>query len=135
MMIDEKELRKGNIIKCLTRLPIGFNNPVLAHAEIVELRTSTVETNEGYYRYKDIGPIPLTEEILLKSGGQKKSENEIIFADYNNLDIPDLTLIIEGEKFYLSTENGGIYSVVIESVHHFQNLYYAIKKKDVTINL
>ncbi|MDL2290284.1 hypothetical protein LJB95_02650 [Paludibacteraceae bacterium OttesenSCG-928-F17] len=134
-MINEKELRKGNIVKCLTRLPIGFNNPVLAHSEIVELRDNTVETNEGYYKYRDIGPIPLTEEILLNSGGQKKSDNEIIFADYNNLDIPDLIILVEGEKFYLSSESGGIYSVPIESVHQFQNLYYAIKSKEAVIKL
>lgn len=133
-MVTEKELRKGNIVKCLTRLPIGFTNPVLAHAEIIELRDNTVETSEGFYKYKDIAPIPLTEEILLKSGGQKKSDSEIIFADYNT-DIPDLHLVNESDVFYLSTENGGVYSVPVDSVHHFQNLYYAIKKKEVLISL
>lgn len=133
-MIKEEELRKGNVVKCLTRLPIGFNTPLLAHSEIVELRTNVVETNEGFYKYRDIAPIVLTEAILLKSGGQKKSDTEITFIDYDT-DIPDLNLKIEGEKFYLSDEDGEKYSVPIESVHHFQNLYYALKKKEINIQL
>lgn len=133
-MIRPKELRKGNMVRCLVRLPIGFNSPVLAHSQIVELREDIVETTEGFYKYKDIAPIILTEDILLKSGGVKAKDNLIIF-DSKNDEIPDVYLVLEFGKFYAGNQDGIKFSIPVESVHHFQNLYYVLTSKDINIVL
>lgn len=131
-MITPQELRKGNVVRCLVRLPIGFNTPVLAHSEIVELREGVANTTEGFYNYKDIAPIDLTEEILLKSGGMKAQDELIIFQS-NDEDIPDVYIVSEFGKFYAGNKESGKFSVPIKSVHHFQNMYYSLTTKEVHI--
>lgn len=132
-MIKSKELRKGNIIKCKVHLPIGFNQNKIYHSSILELRSDCVETNEGFYKYKDIDPMPLTEDILIRNGAEKRNDNELLFHS-NDSDLPDLVLVKEEDKFYFGVE-GNKYSVAIESVHHFQNLYFAIKGRDIDIEI
>lgn len=135
IMINETELRKGNIVKCLVRLPVGFHRPMLAHSRIVELRENVVETNEGFYKYTDIDPIPLTEELLLKSGGEKCGDDKIAYT-FKDEDAPDIFILQEDDSFYLSDKDDKKkYSIKISSIHHFQNLYYALRKKEVVINL
>ena len=130
-MVSIRELRKGNIVRCLTRLPIGFNSPKLPHSEIVELRLDWVETNEGFYKYKDIDPIPLTEDILINSGGKKEKENQIVFHTGANIDI---VLIKNNAQFFLGNSKKR-YSVAIESLHHFQNLYFVLTQREISITL
>ncbi len=133
-MINSRELRRGNLVKCLVHLPIGFNIKKLFHSEIVEIRCDTVETNEGFYKYRDVAPLPLTEDILLKSGGKKNESHTIVFES-SNTDIPDLYIFNDMDSFYLCTEHGDKISKEIESVHHFQNLYYAIRGREIEITL
>jgi len=135
-MISLKELRIGNLVKCTVHLPIGFNRPPLFTSRITEIRDAYVETDEGIHKYRDIAPIELTEDILLKSGGNKVSDNEIIFENENrSANIEDFSLIIDSGKYYLSNKHSKELSIPIESVHQFQNIYYALKGKDINIVL
>ncbi len=133
-MIETKELRIGNLVKCTVHLPIGYNRPVIWVADITEVKESSVETNHGNHKLRDIAPIPLTEDILVKCGGEKLSDTIFVFKD-TETEHPEFHILISTDKFYLCTENGNKLSIPIESVHHFQNLYYVIRGKDVKLTL
>ncbi|GEM_PF-847532 len=132
-MIEMRELRKGNMVKCLSHLPIGYHVSSFPYTEIYEIKDNSVETEAGTHKYKDIAPIPLTEEILVKAGGLKLRENEYLFRDGDSDPIP-ISLLMESGMFYLGN-NESKQSVRISSVHHFQNLYYVLKGKEVFIDI
>lgn len=129
-MIDPRELRIGNIVKCVSHLPIGFNAPGLAFSQIKEVREDQLETNEGFYKYRDISPLPLTEEILINSGGIKNEHSLIKFTG-----ITDIFILNDFGQFYLASPTGEKRSVEIDSVHHFQNLHYSLTGQDIRIRI
>jgi len=133
-MIDSRELRKGNLVKCLVHLPIGFNRPKLTFSEVIELRENDIETGEGFHKYREVGPIQLTEEILEKCGGEKTGENEYHLNTYNE-EIKDIILLVEAANFYLGDENKNKSSLSIESLHHLQNLYFDLTKIELRVKL
>ena len=131
-MIEPRELRKGNFVKCLVHLPIGFYKPKLSYSEIIELRSSEVETTEGFHKYKDIGPIQLTEEVLLKCGGTKITDDRFILKSYNN-EIEDIIVIVDSTNFYLGDNKNNKFSTSIESLHHLQNLFFDLTNTELNI--
>jgi len=133
-MIDSKELRIGNFVRRLVHLPIGYHTPTLPFTEITEVKSSFAETSTGTDKYSEIAPIALSMDILSRSGGTKHSENCIIF-DSENPDIPNIYLLKESEKFYLTNEKKEKCSVPIEYLHHFQNLYFDLTGKEIKIIL
>ncbi|MDR2948052.1 MAG: hypothetical protein LBV71_02475 [Prevotella sp.] len=133
-MMDSKELRKGNVVRRLVHLPIGYHTPTLPYTEITEVRSAYVETSMGTDKYNEIAPIPLSTDILSRSGGTKHSDSCIIF-DTDNTDIPHIYLLHEADKFYLSSESKGKCSMPIEFLHHFQNLYFDLTGKELKVIL
>ncbi len=131
-MIEAKELRVGNKVTFTIHLPIGYYHPIPAITEITEIESGNVQSTHGAYKYHDIAPVPLTETILVKCGGKKSGENLYIFEDEDK-DIPALLVLLSDDKFYLSTEKMDKLSVPITSVHHFQNLYYMLKGKNIDV--
>lgn len=77
-----------------------------------------------YSLYCYVYPIPLTEEWLLKFGFQKNDINN----DYKYWLIDDSRFLIQTDKFYFSA-----WLNIIESVNQLQNLYFALKGKELTI--
>lgn len=73
-------------------------------------------------------PIPLTEEWLLKLGFEKKDN----YGNYEYL--LDGYSYFRG-SFYISDCDECGESVEINFVHELQNLYFALTKKELTINL
>lgn len=133
-MINSKELRKGNAVRRLVHLPIGYHTPTLPFTEILEIRGSYVETTMGSDKYSEIAPITLSMDILSRSGGSKHSENCIIF-NADNPDMPHIYLLREGDKFFLSNEKKEKYSMPIEFLHHFQNLYFDLTGTELEVML
>lgn len=131
-MINMQELRKGNMVKCLNHLPIGYYMPSYPHTEVLEIKDSGVETEAGQHKYKDIAPILLTEEIVVKSGGIR-NENAFIFRDSETDPLP-IPIWENENKFYLGNQNEK-YSIGIVSVHQLQNLYFALKGTEIKIRL
>lgn len=132
-MIDSKELRKGNYIKCTVHLPVGYTKPKTFYTRITEIRENYVETESGIHKYSEINEIRLTEKILLDSGGKKISDSEIIFGDKsNNSNAPIISITMDSNEFYLD-ENGEKFSVPIRNVHRFQNIYFDLTGKEVNI--
>lgn len=133
-MIDGRELRKGNVVRRLVHLPIGYNRPMLPFTEITEVKSGFVETTFGTDKYSEIAPIQLSTDILFRSGGKKVSENKIMFGE-DNPDIPNLYILMDSDKFYFVSENGDKLSIPLSSLHQFQNLYFDITGKEVKIIL
>ncbi|WP_029905867.1 hypothetical protein [Prevotella sp. 10(H)] len=133
-MIDGRELRKGNIVRRLVHLPIGYNRPMLPFTEITEVKSGYVETTFGTDKYSEIAPIQLSKDILLRSGGKRISDKEILFSE-NKADTPNFYILMDSDKFYFSKENGEKLSIAIASLHQFQNLYYDITGNEVKIIL
>lgn len=131
-MINMQELRKGNMVKCLSHLPIGYYMPSYPHTEVLEIKDSGVETEAGSHKYKEIAPIILTEKIILESGGIKVDDT-YVFRD-NETDPLPIPVRLEGDQFFLGNKNEK-YSIAIDSVHHLQNLYYALKGTEIKIKL
>lgn len=127
-------MRVGNLVKCIVHLPLSYYRPSLLFSEILEIKVDRVETNISTHKYKEIGPIKLTEDILINSGGVKISENEILFTEGESA----LFVIykeIETEKFFLGFPDGGKTGISIEAVHNFQNIYFDILRKEIAINI
>lgn len=133
-MMNSKELRIGNIIRCTHHLPIGFRVPLMIHASITEIREGMVGTTEGFYKFSDIAPIALTTEIIIKIGVKSISDTEYIISK-NTENEPDIYLLKEMNEFYLSSDKGGKCSVAVESLHQLQNLYYVLTGRDLNINI
>jgi len=131
-MIDLRELRVGNMVKCLTHLPIGYYVSSFPYTKILEIKSDSVETEAGNHKYREIAPIPLTETLLLKWGGNKTENNLIIFPE-NQTDIIPVSIVVEEEKLYFGNLQNK-YSQNIESVHQFQNLYYALKGDEIKLH-
>lgn len=113
--------------------PIGYNRPSIIVARISEINENSVEINKGIYRYRDIAPIFLTENILINSGGNKVSDKEISFKDKNKIPTSeDFSVVIDSDKFYLNSKDYKDLSVNIESVLQFQNIYYDLKGKEIS---
>ncbi|MDU1892261.1 MAG: hypothetical protein E6767_16375 [Dysgonomonas sp.] len=132
--MDGRELRKGNIVRRLVHLPIGYHTPTLPFAEITEVREEYVETSMGTDKYSEIAPIPLSMDILSRSGGTKHSEKCIIF-NTEIASLPHLYVIQDSNEFYLSNSNEEKYSIPIEYLHHFQNIYFDLTGTELRIIL
>ena len=132
--MDKKELRAGNVVRCIHHLPIGFKVPLLIHATVTEVRDGMVGTSEGFYKYSDIAPIALDDSMLQKLGVKNISETEYIINKVGVKE-PDVYLLKDMSEYYLSTEKGGKYSIPIESLHQLQNIYYILTGKDLVVDI
>lgn len=132
-MIEANELRKGNWVKCTAHLPIGYHSASLPFVRISEIKSLGVETDAGAHTYRDIAPIILTEELLINAGGQKTKDDLILFVDFDT-DTTPLSIFKGEDGFYMGNIITKV-SMSIKSVHHFQNLYYILKGKEIKIKL
>lgn len=107
--MEARELRLGNLVE-LEGLVSRLNNTTF---------TSIISG-----RYKDLNPVHLTEEWLLKFGFEKVRE----YFDYNNNGFE-----IQKDKngFYIHINCGNIY---IEYLHQLQNLYFALTGEELTLS-
>lgn len=133
-MMNSRELRIGNIIRCTHHLPIGFRVPLMIHTSVTEIREGMVGTTEGFYKFSDIAPISLTADIVTKIGAKSISETEYVLSKSIENE-PDIYLLKEMNEFYLSTDKGGKCSIAVKNLHQLQNLCYALTGKDLNISI
>lgn len=132
-MINLRELRIGNLVKCLVHMPVGYYKSAVAYSEITGLKSNGVETDAGNFKFKEIDEITLTESVLLKAGAIQKKD-KFIFGD-GNTDKLTVTIIRKSGKFYLAGNDDEIYSVAINSVHQLQNIYFDLRREELDIEL
>ena len=85
----------------------------------------TTDFGFAVVEWKDIKPIPLTEDWLLKFGFVLEGQSKQFFYIKD-----ELSLILYTD--YVSYFDGDI-ETKIETVHHMQNLYHALKQKELKI--
>ena len=119
-MITANDLRIGNWIKYDKRY---FQIDSIA---TVFPTLSTREFGIGVVDYYNIEPIPLTEDILLKCGF---IEDRKFY--YLKLSDPVSIVLEKIREEYVEWH----YDTPLKHLHELQNLYYAITKTELIINL
>ena len=124
--MELKELRIGNIVW------ENYSGEMI----VSELRYSTESMYlrktwllpDGLYKVKDIEPIPLTEEWVLRFGFNKVSVDEITAYHKHDFRLSKTG----GDGFYTATYRGE-FLVFIKKVHQLQNLYFALTGDELEI--
>lgn len=122
------------MVRCTHHLPIGFVKPALLTSSVVELREGTLETSEGVFKYRDVGPILLTDEIMEKCGAKKITEDEVVIFK-NETEEQGMHFLIENTKYYYIDSQRNKLSTMIEYVHHLQNLFFFMMGKELDVKL
>ena len=131
-MIEAKELRIGNVVRCAGCSYTYYPSSGYVYSEVMEIRDGIVETNISTHKYKDILPIELNEDILLKSGGKRISSKEISFTENEN-DPITLSILTKNGMFYFKSEDNYVMNIPVRTVHQFQNLYFYLKGYEIKI--
>lgn len=118
--MNSRDLRVGNWLK--------YNNRLVIVDEI--LFEGINLTHEGAeYKYEDLKPIELTEEILLKWGGMLHGIEYIIKARA-------LPIKIRFNSGIAYCEFANVYlGDSIKHLHQLQNLYYALCNEELNVQL
>ena len=119
-MIDKKDLRINNYV-------LYDNRPFQIYSISDEYPSlKTIEFGFGVVEWKDIKPIPITEELLVKCGFisnsyQDRYENEAIHVECDKT---------KGVT-YLWIER----MPHIKSLHQLQNIFYCLCNQELTIEI
>lgn len=84
----------------------------------------------GECKFKDMLPVPIIEERLLKFGFKKKYELWVLMDELNEYEVFEIE---ENGIGYILSINGGEYTEgnQFKYVHSLQNLYFALKGKEL----
>lgn len=122
-MIKAKELRIDNYVNVRNSKHLRKISHTGHHGFI------NVHLTGNHHKYsislssKELKPIPLTEEILLKCGYIKQDRNMFMIIGHVIWNVQ--------ENLFLCDKNG----VVLKYLHQLQNLYFALTNKELEINL
>lgn len=130
--IQANEIRIGNLFTV---------NGFPMHVEAI-FKDTVYFDFEGEGNIKDLVPIPLTEEILIKAGATKIEDDHVYLMLQDAA--THLILMKSGEHWYPSIEQEPEFSnfdsnIValnrIESVHQLQNLIFALTGEEIKIEV
>ena len=133
--MKDTELRKGNYVGFgVLHTGLGQEKD-FAHYTVDQLREASVffvESNVGEY-YKDVQPLPLTEEWLLKFGfNTHAGTNGTYYSKHwgkNGLEI--ITKDYHYKGFEMELGKARFKSV--ESVHQLQNIFYVLTGEELKL--
>ena len=122
-MIKSNELRIGNLFKD------KHSNTII---EVIGLNKTQITFSGSFNNKWQAEPIPLTEEILLKCGFEKR--NHIYDGVFYLLKIKDPNIKIKIDKTYTIIE--GIKTINhCKNLHQLQNLYFVLTGKELNVNI
>lgn len=135
--MNKEELRIGNIFE-LDEIQQG--DLISKYVRITSLSEKaahwvSVPTNGIIGRchsgtnYKDIVPIPLTEELLLKIGFKRNGN----YWDKGCFSLPIHPTKSGGE--FILVPNNFVAAIPLKYLHQLQNLYFALTGEELTISL
>lgn len=123
-----QELRIGNLVcyngevakvKQITKHKIGYH-------------TKPYEMGMNYARLCEIEPIPITEELLTKSGFVKRIYSDKIFAHGEGM--LSTVYFIESTMIDIRTEDNNA-TILCKHLHQLQNAYYLVTGKELEIKV
>jgi hypothetical protein len=123
-MIEAKELRIGNLIKWT------LLNGNKSKANEVELICKDGINIKGVsFLFKEIEPIPLTEEWLIKFGFEEHTTNH----KYYKFGCAIFRGLGDSINRFYYHRSGHSKCIEIKYVHQLQNLYFALTNEELTI--
>lgn len=129
-MINPKELRIGNLVKCEGKIR-SVDQIGIGLISLIPIEGITFDVCQG----SELDPIPLTHEILEKAGFVYNKETEYYIRRYSlgaDLEINLFCLFINEFTKDFQVE---YYSMPIKSVHQLQNLFHALTGEELEIKL
>lgn len=139
-MIDIKELRIGNYVNVIFEKEIDRGNGIIEDVEFNEIVEVTGIDNLGLiwdeedreWNEKDVSPIPITEEWLIKLGFEKPviswicnfsfCSNKFLLTEWDN---------DKGSWIISLNKNNGVLIDKAKYIHQLQNLYFALTGKEL----
>lgn len=126
-----EELRLGNWARIeYEPLCSGMDSQIISIKNTKEVVTKCEYGTQDDFVW-DLEPIELTEEILLKAGFEKAKDGRMEFKK----DGLRICLTVEGSWVAPDIMQDTDEWVSVEAVHILQNIYYFLKRKELTINL
>lgn len=132
-----KELRIGNLVMLMSKEPVIIPlKPVIVSSVSWQKMNVYLEFDMPKYQQnpievytKELGPIPLTEEWLVKFGFVADGNNFVLYlSDYSDLTFSDGKMYLTSGQFSEMTE-----TVPCDYVHQLQNIYFALTGDELTI--
>lgn len=125
MGISARELRIGNFVM-FKHTPIGSGiYPVMAIKDDL-----IVGSNGGAAYLNEIEPIPLTEEWLVRFGFESSKDD---VYDYPTWCLYENVFVQKIDDAFWYGKDWEDFNIDIHSVHDFQNLYFALRREELSI--
>lgn len=124
MELQAKDLRIGNLISFTY---MG----TISEVAFIKRGCVYVKAYKRAFRYLVLEPIPLTDDILFKTGFEKHS-NHFFYRKF------EISLMLEeGVTYHFCNLQQGwsAFHVKIQYVHELQNIYFSIMGKELEIKL
>tara|TARA_R110000850_G_scaffold90138_6_gene192381 strand:+ start:1019 stop:1402 length:384 start_codon:yes stop_codon:yes gene_type:complete len=124
-MIQANELRRGNWVN-IPEAGINCQIDIIGSKRVcIDNSKIDLDDDQTSFELESLYPIPITEQRLIDLG-LKKNEKKMRFEIGDFFVCYDL--VVENEFTY----NNPIYgSTIIDEVHTFQNLYFALKGEEL----
>jgi len=137
MALSATELRIGNLV--WTDYSGEMIVCAILGSSAVDLQ-KTIELPSGQYLCKDIDPIPLTEERLLRFGFEEHKIHGYYFKDCGEYEIRIVINAFSGsldsESSWFVSIQTGYYSqpvtLVRKYVHEIQNLFFVLNEEELS---
>ncbi len=122
--LEAKELRIGNILRC----PKG--NYGAEFVKVESISDEGINLMFRDYALRDLEPIPLTEEILLKCGFEK----EFKFSFTRGSIRIELGVFDKWAFFWNTNSDESIFICEVQYLHSVQNIVYELTKEELEVN-
>lgn len=143
-MIDDKELRKGNLVyglyKNIKPYCVCEILSIVQHGcdtKYIRLAPNDIIDGLGFAKYEEMSGIPITAEILKRFGFDTMDyEYDVIEwgFDDEHFGLTQYGIPVEDQPFTFNYEDGyADREVEIKYVHQLQNLYYALIGKELEL--
>ena len=126
------ELRIGNMVNDGV-YKLMWAKPAMPYEEANEMQYGVAKDNEfTFFKEKELEPIPLTEEWLVKFGAEKVNE---ISEYFDGEDMYSYELYLDGAECLFDRKCNCQPYEHIKYVHQLQNLYFALTGEELKQNV